>query len=172
LVAASSVVVRLPRSVAEVIEKEARKAGLGLEEFVLELVLQSLDPRDRVREYVEVAEELLEEAREELSKGDVRQAAEKVWGAAALTVKAYAEHREGRRLVSHGELWEYARKIVKELGPWVREAWYASHAMHTCFYEGWCVKEDVEEALKRVGELVGEVKKKIFEGDDQGNSKH
>ncbi len=63
-------------------------------------------------EYVEVAEDFLRRAREELKGGDVRQATEKVWGAAALAVKAYAKWREGRRLVSHGELWEYRRIIL------------------------------------------------------------
>jgi len=56
----------------------------------VELLSQGLDPRDRAREYVEVAEDLLRQAREELEGGNVRQAAEKVWGAVALTVKAYA----------------------------------------------------------------------------------
>lgn len=39
---------------------------------------------------METALDLLEEAREELGKGNVRQAAEKLWGAAALAVKAHA----------------------------------------------------------------------------------
>lgn len=98
---------------------------------------------------------------EELRKGDVGQAAEKVWGAAALAVKAYAEWRERRRLTSHGELWEYMRKMVKELGLWVREVWMYANGIHTCLYEGWCDKENVEEALKRVKKLVVEVESKV-----------
>lgn len=45
---------------------------------------------------------LIGRAREELAKGNIRQAAENVWGAAALAVKAYAAWKEGRRLVSLG----------------------------------------------------------------------
>ncbi len=48
-------------------------------------------------------------------KGDVQQAAEKLWGAAALAVKAYASWREGKRLASHRELWEYSKKLINEL---------------------------------------------------------
>ena len=62
-----------------------------------------------------------EQAVEELWKGDVGQATEKVWVAAALAVKAYAEWKERRRLTSHGELWEYMRRMVKEPELWVRE---------------------------------------------------
>jgi len=53
------------------------------------------------------------------------------------------------------------RKMVKELGLWVREVWMYANGMHTCLYEGWCDKEDVEEALKRVKKLVVEVESKV-----------
>jgi hypothetical protein len=66
----------------------------------------------------------------------VRQAAERVWGVVALAVKAYAYWRDGRRLISHGELWEYMRRMAKEMGSWVRDAWNAGNTMNICFYEG------------------------------------
>ena len=157
----ANVTLRLTHNIVERLEREARKAGLSLEEYVLELILQGLDPRERAREYVEVAEDLLRQAREELEGGDVRQAAEKVWGAAALSIKAYAEWREGRRLVSHGELWEYRRRLEKELGEWVYDAWMTANGMHVCFYEGWCSKEDVERAIRSVERLVKEVAKRV-----------
>ena len=148
--------------VARRLRDEARRLNLSLEEYLLELVTQNLDPKDRAREYVEVALQLLDEARRELERGNVRQAAEKVWGSAALAVKAYALWSEGRRLTSHGELWEYKRKIEGELGGWVSDAWAQATAMHVCFYEGWCAKSDVEEAMKRVKKLVEEVKHKVL----------
>ena len=161
MVKVPSISVKLPRSIVERIEGDAKRAGLSLEEYIIELIFQSLDPDERILEYVDVAKDLLEQAVEELRKGDVGQAAEKVWSAAALAVKAYAEWRERRRLTSHGELWEYMRKMVKELGLWVREVWMYANGMHTCLYEGWCDKEDVEEALKRVKKLVVEVESKV-----------
>ncbi|OYT48223.1 MAG: hypothetical protein B6U85_03130 [Desulfurococcales archaeon ex4484_42] len=161
LVKVPSISVKLPRSIVERIERDAKRAGLSLEEYIIELIFQCLDLDERILEYVDVAKDLLEQAREELQKGDIRQAAEKVWGAAALTVKAYAEWRERRRSASHGELWEYMRRMVKELGPWVREVWMYANGMHTCFYEGWCGREDVEEALERAKKLVIEVERKV-----------
>lgn len=160
----ATVTLHLARSLAERLEKEARRAGVGLEEYILELLLRDLDPGERAREYVTAARELLRQARRELERGDVRQAAEKVWGAAALAVKAYAEWREGRRLRSHGELWEYKGRMERELGRWVYDAWMAATGMHVCFYEGWCTREDVEEACGRVERLVEAVARRVMGG--------
>jgi len=146
---------------AQRILEEAGKLGVTPEEYLIELLSQGLDPKSRALEYVEAARELLEEAKEELGKGDARQAAEKIWGAAALAVKAYASWRDGRRLTSHGELWDYSRKLIEELGEWVSDSWNAGNAMHTCFYEGWCRDKHVELSLKRVEKLVREIASRI-----------
>ena len=142
-------VIRLPRSIAQRLRMEAEKQGMGLEEYLVELVTRDLDPPERAREYAEAARELLKQAREELERGDVGQAAEKAWGAAVLAVKAYAAWREGKRLASHGEMWDYTLVLRKELGRWVYDAWMSANGMHTCFYEGWCRREHVEDAIER-----------------------
>ncbi len=80
--------------VAKRVKEEAEKLGVSVDEYVIELLSQGLDPKDRAVEHVEAAKELLRDAREELEKGDARQAAEKLWGAGALAVKAYAYWRE------------------------------------------------------------------------------
>ena len=144
---------RLARRVRE----EAEKRGFSVEEYVVELLSQGLDPKDRALGYVEAAEDLLEEAREELGRSNVRQAAEKLRGAAALAIKAYAFWREGKRLASHGELWEWKRRLGEELGEWVHDSWASATEMHVCFYEGWCGGKDVENAYKRIEKLVKEV---------------
>lgn len=147
--------------VARRLREEAAKQGLGAEEYLLDLLTQDMDPKDRAREYLEASRELLSEAREELEKDNVRQAADKVWGAAALAIKAYALWRDGRRLASHGELWEYKSVVAEDLGRWVRVAFQQASSMHTCFYEGWCDKVDVEEALRAVERLVKAVAAKV-----------
>ncbi len=149
---------------AKRVREEAERLGFSVEEYLVEVLSQGLDPKGRAREYVGAAEDLLEEAREELRKGNVRQAAEKLWGAAALAIKAYAFWKEERRLTSHGELWEYKRKLEDELGEWVSDSWYAASAMHTCFYEGWCAGKDIITAQKRVEKLVKEVASLVMRG--------
>ena len=154
--------IRPPQAIVERLKREARKLGVRLEGYVSELIPRDLVPPERAREYVEASKDLLERARVELGRGDVRQAAEKAWGAAALAVKAYAAWKEGKRLVSHRELWEWKRRLEEELGEWVSDAWAQATAMDVCFYEGWCSGKDVEEALERVERLVRGVEGRIL----------
>ena len=153
----------LPRRIAEKLRQEAEKQGASPEELVIEAVLGNLDPPERAREYIEAAEEQLAQAEQELEKGDIRQAAEKLWGAAALAIKAYASWRDGKRLTSHSELWMYKNKAKRELGKWVSDAWAQANTMHTCFYGGWCSEEYIRDALERVKKLVRKVKARIIE---------
>ncbi len=153
--------ITIPEPLARRIRSEAERLGMTSEEYLIDLVVQGLDPPERAREYAESAKFLVDQAGEELNKGDLRQAAEKLWGATALAVEAYAAWREGKRLSSHRDLWEYKERLVAELGEWSRDAWYAGHAMHTCFYEGWCTRRDVETALRLIRKLVLEVKARV-----------
>ncbi len=153
----SSASITIPKTIAKRLREDAEKLGMSSDEYLVELVTHGLDPRDKAREYIKVAKELLEQSREELEKEDIRQAAEKIWGATALAVKAYAYWREGKRLASHGELWRYIDIMEKELGEWIRDAFYAGHAMHTCFYEGWCTRDSVKASIHRVKRLVKEI---------------
>ena len=154
--------IKLPRVIVERLSREARRLGISVDELLLELVLRDLDPPVRVRSYAEASRDLIEQALEELRRGNVRQAAEKVWGAAALAVKAYAEWRDGRRLTGHSELWEYKRVLERELGEWVHDSWMSANGMHTCFYEGWCGAGDVEKSLERVKRLVEEIASRVL----------
>lgn len=119
-----------------------------------ETINQTLHPKTRTKQYIKEAHGLLREAVKELEKGDMKQAAEKLWHAATLAIKAHAYQREGRRLTSHSELWQYKDKLRDELGEWVYDAWMAANGMHTCLHEDWCTKRDIEEALKQVERLV------------------
>ncbi|RLF04761.1 MAG: hypothetical protein DRJ64_06480 [Thermoprotei archaeon] len=147
---------------AKRLREEARKHNLSLEEYLLELLTQDMNPEDKAREYIKASEDLLVEASEELEKDNIRQAAEKVWEAVALTVKAYALLKDSKRISSHGELWEYKRRLETELGKWAGDAWARAVEMHVCFYEGWCNKEDVEKAVEAVSKLVNKVKQIIL----------
>jgi len=156
-----SATLTLQRRIAERLKQEAEKQGASPEELIIETLLRDLDPVNRAKEYIEAADDLLDQAREEVRRGDFRQAAEKLWGAAALAVKAYASWRDGKRLTSHRELWIYSRKLVEELGEWSYDSWMAANGMHICFYEGWCSKEHVEIAAKRIEKLVQRIREAL-----------
>ena len=53
---------------AKRVKEEAEKLGFSIDEYLIEVLSQDLDPRDRAQEYGKVTEELLEQAREELEK--------------------------------------------------------------------------------------------------------
>ncbi len=145
----------------ERLRRYASENGVLVEELVLELLTRGIDPRDKVVSYIEMAFELLKRAKEELERGEVIQAAEKLWGATALAIKAYAYYKEKRRIMSHGELWNYKNSVAEELGMWVSEVFREASSMHTCFYEGWCTRKDVEEVMSKVEKLVNAIKDKI-----------
>jgi len=154
--------ITIPRVIADLLREKAGKLGVPIEELLLEFVTRGLDPSDVARKYIDVAAEMLGQAEDELRKGDLRQAGEKVWGAVALAVKAHAMYREGIRLESHVQLWQYKSKMAEELGDWVRGAWYAANAMHMNFYEGGADRKDVEEALEHARRLVKAVADRIY----------
>jgi len=150
-------VITIPESIAKRIREAAERLGVTPEEYILELVTKDLDPEERARVYIEAARDLIARAREELGKGDLRQASEKIWGACALAVKAHAFARRGLRLESHRDLWLYKNEVAKEFGGWVRAAFLMADSMHKNFYEGLATKEDVEDSLKEVEKLVAAI---------------
>ncbi len=98
---------------------------------------------------------MLEQAGRELDAGDVLQASEKGWGAAAHAVKAIAERR-GWVHERHGHLFRVVRGIVAEMEqPRIMDLFRLAHDLHTNFYEGWLSHEEVERGLSQVGELLG-----------------
>ncbi len=94
----------LPSRVVELLRRAAEKGRVSLEDFLMDVATARLDPPERARAYAEAALELLRKAEAELARGDLRQASEKIWGTAALAVKAFAYWRDSVRLASHGEL--------------------------------------------------------------------
>jgi uncharacterized protein (UPF0332 family) len=144
----------IPERMAERIRREAEKQGLAPEEYILEAITRDLDPDERAREYIESASALLEQAKKELQKGDLRQASEKVWGACALAIKAHAAARKGLVLKSHADLWLYKDEVANELGEWIRGAFLMADSMHKNFYEGLATAKDVTVALGEVEKLV------------------
>ena len=71
-------VITLPERIVQRIREEASKLGITSEEYIIELITQKLDPRNKAVEYIEATEELLEQAKEELKTSNIRQAAEKI----------------------------------------------------------------------------------------------
>ena len=91
-----------------------------------------------------------QQAQDELAKGDLMQASEKGWDAAAQMVKAVAEQR-GLEHGGHRQLFEIVRSLKN---PQLSAGFAFAHVLHTNFYEGWLSKESVQEYLESVDTFI------------------
>ena len=148
--------ISVPEGAYEKLVKLAEKKGaINVEDLILSMVIDDMDRGEAFSAYWEVSQELAREAEEELSKGDLRQASEKIWGSAALAVKAVAQMLDGVRLTSHGELWAYVDELSARLDkPELMRLWQMANSMHVNFYEGWATRRHVEEALRGLREFL------------------
>ena len=97
---------------------------------------------------------LLAQARSELDAGDVRQASEKGWGAAAQIVKAIAEQR-GWTHRGHAQLFDAVTTLAQEAGDDdIDRLFELASALHTNFYEDWYGAGRVKRGLNDVEQLL------------------
>ena len=104
--------------------------------------------------YKSAGSELLEKARDELAQGDLRQASEKGWGAAAQMVKAVAQRR-GWRHDGHAALFEVVNRLAAETDDLqLALAFHTANGLHINFYENIMGDTLVEVGLDQVSEFV------------------
>ncbi len=104
--------------------------------------------------YQQASERFLAQARQELSDGDLPQASEKGWGAAAQILKAVAEQRSWEH-GKHRHLSRVASRLRAELGDGdVMAHYWAADALHGNFYEDEHVAPDIALALDKVEALI------------------
>ena len=107
--------------------------------------------------YGTMSQELLAKAQEALADGDLIQASEKGWGAAAQAAKAVAEAR-GWPHNNHGALFQIVNRLSAETSdPRLRELFLAASSLHQNFYEHWMPVESVATGVQTVGELVAKL---------------
>ena len=96
-----------------------------------------------VAQAYQTASRELAQGRAELAAGDVRQASEKGWGAAAQMLKAIAEQRRWEHR-NHGALFDVISYLVSETrDPEIRRLFRVANALHVNFYENWDNAENV-----------------------------
>ena len=102
----------------------------------------------------------------ELEQGDLRQASEKGWGAAAQMLKSIAEQRgwdhNGHRLIRR-----VASRLADETGDnEIRQLYRVADSLHINFYEDLDTTADVESGLEDVGRLLDKLEPLIGNADD------
>ena len=102
----------------------------------------------------ELSEKYLEEAKELLSKGDLVQASEKLWGASALAVKRIGAEK-GLKLEEHGGLWSFVNLLAMQSGDKdLTTLFHVANSLHRNFYEDEMKRETVEIAAKNIEQLI------------------
>ena len=104
--------------------------------------------------HIETSRRFIIQADAELAAGDLLQASEKGWGAAAHAMKAIAQEREWRH-DSHARLFTVARRLTRETGrSEIADLFYIASEVHKNFYEGSMSKEDIAGSLAQIRTLL------------------
>ena len=107
-----------------------------------------------VIDHTETSRRLIQQAHDELAQGDLLQASEKGWGAAAHAMKGIARSR-GWKHDTHAALLVVARRIADEADqPAVRTLFQVASVTHKNFYEGWLDVEDLARNLSEIRTLL------------------
>ena len=108
----------------------------------------------QVQTYRERSREYLAKAILELEAGELTQAAEKGWGAAAQMVKAVADQR-GMDHRSHRDILLVAQALARESGEFDMEVQFAMACeLHIDFYEDMFNQMEIERRLQMVRQFV------------------
>ena len=107
--------------------------------------------------YSSMSREYMERAEDYLRQGDLKQASEKSWGAAACALKSIAEHR-GWQHQSHSLLFDISGQVADELERQdLRDLFAVARSMHQNFYENWFQEDEVEHGIGRVRTYLAEL---------------
>ena len=105
-------------------------------------------------DHLATSRRLIQQADDELALGDLLQAAEKGWGAAAHAMKGIARSR-GWKHNTHGALFVIARRLADEAGrPEIRTLFQVASVTHQNYYEGWLDAEDLARNLTEIKTLL------------------
>ena len=111
----------------------------------------------RVDHYSDLSAEYLRKARLHFDEGDLGQASEKGWGAAATALKAVAEDR-GWDHHRHWQLHRCLRGLMDESGDEeLSELFGHAEKLHANFYEQFMPAHEVERYLGHINRLVGKL---------------
>ena len=104
--------------------------------------------------YAAASQDFLSKAYKYFEEGDLVQASEKGWGAAAEIVKAVAEEG-GRPHATHRLLFQIVDDLSGRTGdPELTRLFQVASSLHINFYENWLLPDTVQRSLGDVQQLV------------------
>ena len=125
---------------------------------------QEMLEQESSEKYAAMSQRYMDQAEEEFEKGDLGQASNKAWGAAALALKSIAEQR-GWNHNRHGLLYDISGQMADELGRAWTARQFVSGARTPCIRTitrtGWLLTKCVTESrmrklyLRELGSVAG-----------------
>ena len=113
-----------------------------------------ITPEEAASEYMRTSRRFLLQAETEFAVGDLIQASEKGWGAAAQAIKAAATLR-GIPHRNHGEVRRAAYDLADETGNLrIRELFGTAEALHSNFYEARMQSSTVRSCIDDMREFI------------------
>ena len=114
-------------------------------------------PEELSNRYRKMSQKYMRQAQEELNKGDLSQATEKAWGAAAESLKSIAAQRRWNHK-NHGLLRDMATQLYMEFGRLrVIDLFGFLENAHTNYYEHRWDRDEVQLHIDRSRELLAEL---------------
>ena len=152
----------IPDELYEKLVKESSFKNLSIEILCLDKLINSVSEiEERSKYYIQLSEIYLTKAIEYFKKGDLLQTSEKLWEAATLIVKAFAEKKNIRHY-RHRDLEKVVSVIFKETrNRRILELWSIALRLHSNFYENFMISEEIEVCIEEIKEFVNEIKKII-----------
>ncbi|RLF23575.1 MAG: PaREP1/PaREP8 domain-contain protein [Thermoprotei archaeon] len=144
-----SITLRIPSSLHEVLKLEAKRSEKTLEEYVLDLILRSLNAETSIKVYQELYERYLEEAKKYFEKGELSQAGEKYWGATTALLNIVALRR-GWRHYSHRDYSDIVERIAEELkNPVISKLFAIAERLHANYYHSFIRSKELFDDYRR-----------------------
>ena len=117
-----------------------------------------------VEDRAQISRRLIEQARDELDRGDRLQATEKVWGALAQMMKAHGQQRGWLNLGGHRTVGHIARQLAAEFGDRrILDAYVAADNGHRNFYDNEMSPPEITEIIAVVAEVLPELENALNE---------
>ncbi len=117
-----------------------------------------------VEDRVQISRRLIQQAREELERGDRLQATEKVWGALAQMLKAHGQQRGWMNLGSHRTVSHIAQHLDAEYPEIpVSRAYVAADNGHRNFYDNEMSPPEIEDIITVVARVLPELESALSE---------
>ena len=117
-----------------------------------------------VEDRVQISERLIQQACDELQRGDRLQATEKVWGALAQMLKAHGQQRGWLNMGSHRTVGRIAQQLAAEYDSGrILIAYVAADNGHRNFYDNEMSPPEIEDIITVVARVLPELESALSE---------